>query len=109
MKKGAQRYIRCHEYLSDHAHAFNIDRGVELLRKVCNQDPDYPTTCSLIRPQKNEVYIAWKGNLLKINKVSIEKEVIAAYEGYNHRKMLSIPAGEEGLPVSDVADYFDTP
>lgn len=108
--KGAARYRLCHDYLRRNGHAFTIEQAFELLQMACNRDPDYPTNCSLVfDPQENEVFIALKRDFSAIYKVSIENGVIETCKSGAPLKTLSIPIGEEGLLVSDMAGCFTTP
>ena len=104
---GAQRYKKCHDYLRNHANAFTIGDGFELLRQVCNQDPEYPTRCSMVfDPRSNDIYIAFERNYSEIVKVSIATKTIESWQGYKDEQVLPLPVGEEGVLVADVIRTF---
>jgi len=101
--KGADRYKICHEYLNDTIHDFSLNNGLELLEKACNQEPDYPTACSMVfDPQNNDVYIVLFREFKKVYKVSIEKSTIELWRGDKDQKQQPVLIGDDGVYVSDL-------
>jgi hypothetical protein len=101
--KGADRYIACHKYLERHASDFNIENGFALLSMCRNRDPQYPTACSMVcDPQNRDVYIVLQRDFSRIWKLSMDNHQIVTWRGFKEDLEMSIPTGDQGIPVCDL-------
>ena len=99
--KGGDRYIICHDYLKKNAGDFTVERGLELLMKAYNRDPEYPTACSMVfDPQELLVYIALFRDFDRIWQVSLSDKTIKKFKGFDSAQEYSLD--ETGLLISEL-------
>lgn len=99
---GAERYKIAHKFLSENSSIFSVEKGFHLLKKAYCKHKDLKTLCSMIfDPATNSVYIALNLNMERIWKVSIDRQTIETFKGYNHYKKLTL--GEKGILSKDLA------
>jgi len=100
---GDYRYKIAHEYLQAHHKEFTVDHGLALLGKAHNQNPEYPTTCSMVfAPETNSVYIAFHRDFSKVWRVSIDKGIIETFRGFQTEIKQSLD--QDGLLVSELVN-----
>ena len=98
---GDSRYKIIHEYIDKNFEQFDVDHGLTALEKAFNNNPDYPTTCSMVyAPETNSVYIAFRRDFSKIWKISLMKNTIETFQGFKTK--ISHPLDQDGLLVSDL-------
>lgn len=91
---GDHRYKAAYKYLLEHADTFDVDDGFALLESAVNHSMYYPTRCSMVfDPEYNEIYIALEGTFDKIWKVSLEKETVETFKGFDTYAVIDIGDG----------------
>lgn len=98
---GDDRYKIMCEYLEENQKDFDVEHGLTLLEKAFNQNPEYPTTCSMVfTPETNRVYIAFHRDFSRIWKISLTEGEIETFRGFQAKTRL--PLGEDGILVSNL-------
>lgn len=87
---GADRYKIAYEYINSKKDNFNINDGLEVLKKtVQTKAGGWPTQCSILfDPAKNEAYVALKGDFNNIWKVAIDKGIMETFSGFQKSSKL---------------------
>lgn len=100
---GAERYKIAYEHISDNVDKFDLNHGLETLRKAISSG-DWPTQCSMVfNPERNEVFIALDKDFDRIWKVSIEDETIETYSGF--KESVEMELSPSGVLASDLQSH----
>ena len=93
---GAERYRVAHRYIEENLEAFDVDHGLEVLRRTSMSTGDFKTRYSLVLdPEALEVYIALERDYDHIWKVSLTERTIETHRGFDARHVF--PLDETGI------------
>lgn len=100
--KGDYRYIKGYHYLKENSDSFNAEKGMHLLSLMKNNDPKYPTCCSMLFvPSEKTIYVSLFTNYDKVFKVSLEDATITTFKGFS--KSVEFKIDQNGLAISKLA------
>lgn len=81
---GDDRYKTAYEHIQKNINNFSVETGLETLVLTQQSDGAFPTLCSLIfDPENKEVYIVLNRDFSKVWKLSMEKETIESFKGFD--------------------------
>ena len=101
---GADRFKIAHRYIESNIEGFNIEKGMEVLKRARNKSNTYLTRCSMVfDPQKGEIYISLEANFDRIWKVKLKSQTIETHRGFASFRHQSIPA--TGLLASELMNW----
>ena len=93
---GAERYRVVHRYIEENLEAFDVDHGLEVLRRTAMSTGDFKTRYSLVLdPEALEIYIALERDYDHIWKVSLADRTIETYRGFDGHHVF--PLDESGI------------
>jgi hypothetical protein len=98
---GAGRYVAAYEHIRDHIDEYDLDRALETLERAVQRGEASGTQSSRVfLPERREVYIALKGDLERVWRVSLEERTIETYAGFDRSRRL--PLRDAGILASDM-------
>jgi len=105
---GAERYRVAHRYIEENLDGFDVDHGLEVLRRTSMATGDYRTRYSLVfDPVALEVYIALERDYDHIWKASLTERTIETYRGFDEQ--LVLPLDEAGITGPTLQAYAPPP
>ena len=105
---GAERYRVAYRYIEQNLEAFDVDHGLELLRRASMSTGSYKTRYSLVLdPEALEIYIAIERDYDRIWKVSLTDRTIETYRGFDEQYVF--PLDESGITGPTLQAYAPLP
>jgi len=105
---GAERYRVAHRYLEENLDGFDVDRGLELLRRTSMATGDCRTRYSLVfDPEALAVYIALERDYDHIWKASLTERTIETYRGFDEHRVF--PLDGTGITGPTLQAYAPPP
>jgi hypothetical protein len=105
---GAERYRVAHRYIEENLDGFDVDHGLEVLRRTSMATGDYRTRYSLVfDPVALEVYIALERDYDHIWKASLTERTIETYRGFDEHHVL--PLDETGITEPTLQAFAPPP
>lgn len=96
-----ERYIAADAYIEQNKDSFDIEDGLETLKRTIQTEGGYPTQTSMVYdPVNGEIYIAVHGDFERIWKVSLEEETIESYRGFE--QPIKLKLYEEGITAQEL-------
>jgi hypothetical protein len=90
---GAERYRVAHRYIEENLEAFDVDHGLELLRRTALSTGGFKTRYSLVLdPEALEIYIAIERDYDHIWKVSLADRTIETHLGFDTHHVFTLDA-----------------
>ena len=88
---GATRYRNAYQHILDNYDSFDVQDGLNALKKAIQSSGGYKTQCSMVfDPENNEVYIVLHRNFNKIYKLSINNGTLETYSGFEKNNSFTI-------------------
>ena len=104
---GAERYRVATRYIGDNLVGFDVDHGLELLRRTSISTGDFKTRYSVVfDPEALEVYIAVERDYDCIWKASLIERTIETYRGFDEYH--AFPLDETGIAGETLRGYAPT-
>jgi hypothetical protein len=101
---GADRYKSAFAYITDNIEDFDLDDGIETLKRAVQSSGGYPTQCSLLfDPLNLKIYVIIKRDFDHIWKVDLSGNYIETYYGFDSYKKFDIVT--EGILISELENY----
>lgn len=101
---GDDRYKTAYEHIQKNINNFSVETGLETLALTQQSDSAFPTLCSMIfDPESKEVYIALNRDFSKVWKLSMEKETIESFKGFD--KPITVKMKPEGILASELIKF----
>ncbi|NLW46507.1 MAG: hypothetical protein GXY86_04110 [Firmicutes bacterium] len=101
---GDDRYKTAYEHIQKNINNFSVETGLETLALTQQSDGTFPTLCSMIfDPENKEVYIVLNRGFSKVWKLSMEKETIESFKGFD--KPITVKMKPEGILASELIKF----
>ena len=105
---GAERYRVAYRYIEQNVAAFDVEHGLEVLRRVSMATGSFKTRYSVVfDPQALEIYVALERDYEHIWKVSLTDQTIETYRGFDDHHVL--PLDESGITGPTLQAYAPLP
>ena len=107
---GAERYRVAHRYIEENLETFDVDHGLEVLRRTSMSTGDFKTRYSLVLdPEALEIYIAIERDYDHIWKVSLTERTIETHRGFDQHHVFPLDAtGITGPSLQRIAGTMPT-
>ncbi len=103
-----ERYIAADAYIEQNKDSFDIEDGLETLKRTIQTEGGYPTQTSMVYdPVNGEIYIAVRGDFERIWKISLAQRTIESYRGFERPILLKLD--EEGVTAQELVALASAP
>lgn len=103
-----ERYLAADAYIAQNSDSFEIEGGLETLKRTVQSEGGFPTQHSMVcDPVNGEIYIAIRGDFERIWKISLPEKTIESYRGFE--QPIKLELDEQGVTAQELVDLANAP
>ncbi len=98
-----ERYLAADAYIAQNPDSFEIEGGLETLKRTMQSEGGFPTQHSMVcDPVNGEIYIAIRGDFERIWRISLPEKTIEGYRGFE--QPIKLKLDEQGVTAQELID-----